>query len=106
MWGRQPVLIALFALLTLHCAGAARGDDDPKPANPDPGFLEFLGSVDRLADVNPDYLSQADPTKGPGGKSAPPPAPTPAPAPPPPPPPAPQPLRPSASASSGVPHNE
>jgi len=104
MWGRQPVLIALFAVLTLQCVAAARGDDGRKPEDPDPGFLEFLGSVDRLADVNPDYLSQADPAKGPGGKSAP--APPPPAAPPPPPPPARQPLRPSASASSGVLNNE
>ena len=102
MWGRQPVLVALLTVVTLHCGAAARGDDGRKPEDPDPGFLEFLGSVDRLADVNPDYLSQADPAEGSGGKSAPAPAPAPAP----PPPPARQPLRPSASASSGGSNNE
>jgi hypothetical protein len=44
-------------------AGTARADDAHKPPapapDPDPGFLEFLGSVDGLADVNPDYLAQA-----------------------------------------------
>jgi hypothetical protein len=36
--------------------------EDPRksaPENPDPSFLEFLGSVDRLAEVNPDYLAQS-----------------------------------------------
>jgi hypothetical protein len=39
----------------------ARGDDAHRsaPTDPDPGFLEFLGSVDRLAEVSPDYLAQA-----------------------------------------------
>ena len=30
----------------------------PRPQAPDPGFLEFLGGVDGLADINPDYLAQ------------------------------------------------
>jgi len=52
---------AVLAALALACA-LARSDDTgkPQPAGPDPGFLEFLGSVDRLAEVNPDYLAQAD----------------------------------------------
>ena len=57
---------ASCALLAVALAGAlARGDDTrtPQPAEPDPGFLEFLGSVDRLAEVNPDYLAQADPPR-------------------------------------------
>jgi hypothetical protein len=60
----RRVSCALLAVLALACA-AARGDDTPKPqpADPDPGFLEFLGSVDRLAELNPDYLAQADPRR-------------------------------------------
>jgi hypothetical protein len=52
---------AALAVLALATVGA-RGDDarKPPPEDPDPGFLEFLGSVDRLADVNPDYLAQTD----------------------------------------------
>jgi hypothetical protein len=51
--------VELLAVLVLGCA-AARADDVHKADLPDPGFLEFLGSVDRLADVNPDYLAQAE----------------------------------------------
>jgi hypothetical protein len=41
-------------------AATARGADPPAPAaDPDPSFLEFLGSVDGLAEVNPNYLAQA-----------------------------------------------
>jgi hypothetical protein len=50
----------MLAALLLGCA-AVRADDGHKPTEPpDPGFLEFLGSVDRLADVNPEYLAQAE----------------------------------------------
>jgi hypothetical protein len=59
MWLTRPTA-ALLAVLVLGC-GAARADDARKPAEePDIGFLEFLGSVDRLSDVMPDYLSQAE----------------------------------------------
>ena len=96
-----------LAVLVLALGGvAARGDEARKaPDDPDAGFLEFLGSVDRLADVNPDYLSQADPTKAgrPPGKTVPasPPqgAPPPLTSPP-------QPLPPSASNASGGHNNE
>jgi len=92
MWRVETGLVVL--LLALGCA-AARSDDASKaPDDPDPGFLEFLGSVDRLADVNPDYLSQAD-AKG----VKPPPARPATPAPPPAPPP--HPLPPTASAAPG-----
>ena len=100
MWLPRPTA-AVLAVLLVGCA-AARADDVRKPAEePDLGFLEFLGSVDRLADVNPDYLSQADPARAtkPGDKSAQTPAPPPKPAPPR------QALPPSASAP-GVPKNE
>ena len=54
----------------------ARGDDVHKPAEPpDPGFLEFLGSVDRLADVNPEYLGQVEGRSKPPAATIPPPPP-------------------------------
>jgi len=72
----------LLAALLLGCA-TVRADDVHKPAEPpDPGFLEFLGSVDRLADVMPDYLAQVQPRAKYGG-STPPATPPPRPAPPP-----------------------
>jgi len=54
----------VLAVLALACT-LARSDDTRKrqPEDPDPGFLEFLGSVDRLAELNPDYLAQADPQR-------------------------------------------
>jgi hypothetical protein len=70
-------------------AGTARADDahkPPPPQDPDPGFLEFLGSVDGLADVNPDYLAQAKvarpPPAAPAAAAVKPPPATPAPPPP------------------------
>jgi hypothetical protein len=56
---KPPTRLAVLAVLALAGA-AARADDPPKAEDPDAGFLEFLGSVDRLSEVNPDYLSQAD----------------------------------------------
>jgi len=76
---RQRISGVLIALM-LGCA-AARADDARNPTEPpDPGFLEFLGSVDRLADVNPEYLGQAEAWSKPAAA-------TPTPPPPPPPPP-------------------
>ena len=81
MWLTRPT-VAVLALLVLGC-GLARADDGHKPSDePDPGFLEFLGSVDRLADVNPDYLSQAETRPGAGTGTAPAPTPPPPPQPP------------------------
>jgi hypothetical protein len=98
MWRART---GLAVLLALGCAVVRSDDASKAPSDPDPGFLEFLGSVDRLADVNPDYLSQAGAAKvaRPPVKPAPP-APPPAPQP--------QPLSPSASAASGISgvHNE
>src|SRR5882757_9912138 len=77
------VSCAVLAVLALPCA-LARSDDTrkPQPEDPDPGFLEFLGSVDRLAELNPDYLAQTDPqraarlaAKGHAAPAAPPPPP-------------------------------
>jgi hypothetical protein len=102
MW-RQPTGLAVLTALALGCM-AGRADDANRPQDPEAGFLEFLGSVDRLADVNPNYLSQ-DPAKA-GANPARPAAPAgPAPAPAPPPPPR-QSLPPSASTGSGAPNHE
>ena len=46
---------AIFAALSL-AGGAACAADEPGKTDPDIGFLEFLGSVDGLAELNPDYL--------------------------------------------------
>ena len=62
---------------------AARAADAPAPADPDAGFLEFLGGVDGLADVNPNYLAQgnaaapAATAPGPAPAKSPPPRPSP-----------------------------
>ena len=62
----------VLTALLLGCA-AVRADDVHKPADPpDPGFLEFLGSVDRLADVNPEYLAQAEARSKPAAATTPP----------------------------------
>ena len=59
MWLPRPIALML-ALLGLGGV-AARADDVHQPADePEIGFLEFLGSVDRLSDLMPDYLSQAE----------------------------------------------
>ena len=66
-------VLVLYALL----GSAVRADDTPrKGEDPDPSFLEFLGSVDGLSEANPDYLAQANAPRPP--KPAPPP-PSPAP---------------------------
>ena len=57
------VSCAVLAVLALTCALARSDDTRTPPADPDAGFLEFLGSVDRLAELNPDYLAQADPPR-------------------------------------------
>lgn len=59
MWRLRPTS-AVLAVLVLGCI-AARADDVHKATEePDLGFLEFLGSVDRLSDVMPDYLPNPD----------------------------------------------
>ncbi len=82
MWLQRPAA-ALLAVLMLGGA-AARADDARKVADePDIGFLEFLGSVDRLSDLTPDYLSQPEwrAKTAVGNTSPPPPPPRPAPPP-------------------------
>ena len=81
MWKRRPAIALLWAL-ALAGAGAHADDTRKPPPDPDPGFLEFLGSVDRLAEVNPDYLSQRGQSPAPPPPVKPPP---PAPSSPPPP---------------------
>jgi hypothetical protein len=85
---RRLAAFALLAVMALACApGWADDHKPPSPAeDPDPSFLEFLGSVDRLAEVNPDYLT---PAARPPGAAPPKAAPPPPPPPPPPSPPSP-----------------
>ena len=66
MWFRRAGAIAVLSALTLGSA-IGRSDDASKPPAPQPasGFLEFLGSVDRLSEVNPNYLSQPNPARTP-----------------------------------------
>ncbi len=59
MWLARPT-VACLALLALGGAAVWAGDAPKAADEPDMGFLEFLGSVDRLADVMPDYLSQPE----------------------------------------------
>ena len=79
--------IAVLSALALGSA-IGRSDDASKAPPPPPaaGFLEFLGSVDRLSELNPNYLSQpirvktAQPAAGgtrPASASPPTPAPSP-----------------------------
>ncbi len=82
MWTSRAASAAL--LVVALASGTAHADDVRKAspaAPPDPGFLEFLGGVDGLADVNPDYLAQAKaarpgtpPPKPPANPPPPPPA--------------------------------
>jgi hypothetical protein len=92
--------VAVLAVLALIVPATRADDSRAPPPDPDPGFLEFLGSVDRLSEVNPDYLSQSGapriPQPAPSGNAPP--------APPPPPPPPPQP--PSAAIDPSVPGHE
>jgi hypothetical protein len=64
MWFHRAGAIAVLSALTLGSA-IGRSDDASKAPPPQPaaGFLEFLGSVDRLSELNPNYLSQPNPTK-------------------------------------------
>ena len=84
----MPKTRAVFSVLLLYAllGTLARGEDTHQPPaeDPDAGFLEFLGSVDGLAEANPDYLAQSSP-----GRPAPPDGVPARPAPPPPPPPPP-----------------
>jgi hypothetical protein len=79
----RAAAIAALGALTLGSA-AGRADDTAKaPPPPAAGFLEFLGSVDRLSEVNPNYLPPPGQAKGvrptANGGARPPPAPPPPP---------------------------
>ena len=58
MWFHRAGAIAVLSALTLGSV-IGRSDDASKAPPPQPaaGFLEFLGSVDGLAEVNPNYLA-------------------------------------------------
>ena len=73
MWTARAGAIAVLGALALGSA-VGRADDAGKTApppqpgarqagaqQPGAGFLEFLGSVDRLSEVNPNYLSPPPP---------------------------------------------
>jgi hypothetical protein len=84
MWPCRAGAIAVLSVLALGSA-IGRSDDASKAPAPQPpaGFFEFLGSVDRLSEVNPNYLSQPDPAKAArpaansGARPSPPPTPAP-----------------------------
>ncbi|HUL47426.1 MAG TPA: hypothetical protein VLV25_10050 [Steroidobacteraceae bacterium] len=88
MWLHRAGAIAVLSAFALGSA-IGRSDDASKAPQPAAGFLEFLGSVDRLSEVNANYLSQPIPLKtvrpaANGGTRPPatqPPAPAPAPTP-------------------------
>src|SRR5262252_8695562 len=62
MWFHRAGAVAVLSALTLGSA-TGRSDDASKAPPPAAGFLEFLGSVDRLSELNPNYLAQPDPVK-------------------------------------------
>ena len=64
MWLHRAAAIAVLSALTLGSAVGRSDDASKAPAPPPAGFLEFLGSVDRLSEVNPNYLSQPGQAKG------------------------------------------
>ncbi|HYM41334.1 MAG TPA: hypothetical protein VET46_01080 [Steroidobacteraceae bacterium] len=80
----RGVAIAVLSALILG-SGIGRAEDAAN-APPPAGFLEFLGSVDRLSDLNPNYLSRPAPVKVARPAANAPPSPPPPPPPPSPPP--------------------
>jgi hypothetical protein len=85
MWLHRVGAILVLSAVAL---GGAIGHTDDAHRTPAPppgaGLLEFLGSVDGLSEVNPDYLNQPGPpltakrAPPPGARPPPPPAPPPA----------------------------
>jgi hypothetical protein len=63
MWLRRAGAIAVLSALALGSAIGRSDDASKAPPPPAAGFLEFLGSVDRLSELNPNYLSQPNPAK-------------------------------------------
>jgi hypothetical protein len=83
MWLHRAAAIAVLSALALGSA-VGRSDDAskaPPPSPVAPGFLEFLGSVDRLSEVNPNYLAPPVQARGARPGATRPPAPRPPPAP-------------------------
>ena len=82
MWLHRGAAIVVLSALTLGSA-VGRSDDTSKapPPLPPAGFLEFLGSVDRLSELNPNYLPPPGAAKvgrpTPNGGPRPPPGPPP-----------------------------
>ena len=72
------VTLLLGAAAVWADESAPRGPSAPAAPKMDPdlGFLEFLGSVDGLAESNPDYLAQARPPGSGGARRITPPPPT------------------------------
>jgi hypothetical protein len=97
MWLSRTGLAML--LLALGCATARSDDGHSQSEDPDSGFFEFLGSIDQLADTNPDYLSQAGAPAGRPQENSVTTPPPPAPSPPP------QPLPPPIASASSAGHN-
>jgi hypothetical protein len=77
MWKRRAGSVVLTMLALINTV-AWSDDHKGVPPDPDPSFLEFLGSVDRMAEVNPDYLAPAAraPAAKPPAKSVDPPPPS------------------------------
>jgi hypothetical protein len=73
--------VVAIAVLSALALGSAVGRTDEPASSPPAGFLEFLGSVDRLSEVNPNYLSHPPPVKvaRPAANATPPPPPPPPP---------------------------
>ncbi len=63
MWLHRAAAVAVLGALAFGSA-IGRSDDTNKAPPPAAGFLEFLGSVDRLSEVNPNYLPPPAQAKG------------------------------------------
>ena len=63
MWLHRAGTVAVLGALALGSAIGRSDDASKAPPPPAAGFLEFLGSVDRLSELNPNYLSQPIPLK-------------------------------------------
>jgi len=65
MWRRASgVTVWLLAALPVMPSYADDAHKSTPATDPDPSFLEFLGSVDGLAEANPDYIAQASAARG------------------------------------------
>jgi hypothetical protein len=64
MWLHRAAAVAVLSALALGSAIGRSDDTNKAPPAPAAGFLEFLGSVDRLSEVNPNYLAPPVQAKG------------------------------------------